>query len=145
MIALAIGLTYITNVLADFYIIDKNLAGAIFLGISTALPEIITTLVFVRKKNFNLAISSIVGSVTFNWLILVVGDIFYFSGTVLMQNMSARLLTTALTLSLTSIAVILAVNCFAKNKAKWRWLYCLLAGVNIALYVSYLVLSFIYI
>lgn len=145
LIALAIGLTYITNVLADFYIIDKNLAGAIFLGISTALPEIVTTLVFVKKKNFNLAISSIVGSVAFNWLILVVGDVFFFSGSIFMQNLSARLLTCSLTASLASIAIIIAVNCFAKNKEKWKWFYCLMAGINIALYISYLVVSFIYI
>lgn len=145
LIALAIGLSYITNVLADFYMIDKNLAGALFLGLSTALPEIVTTIVFIRKKNFNLAVSSIVGSVAFNWLILVVSDIFFFGGSIFMKGTSAQLLTGFLTISLALTSISIFANSFAKDRSKWRWLYCSIGVLIVLLTITYLVLSFIYI
>ena len=142
LIICAVGLTYITNVLADYYMIDKNLAGALFLGLSTALPEIVTTIVFIKKKNFNLAVGSIVGSVAFNWLILVLSDIFYFEGTIFMKDQSAQILTGFLTCALALTAIVIAFNCFLKKKNAWRWLYFSLAVAIVAVTLAYLVTAF---
>ena len=142
LILCAVALSYITNILSDYYSIDKNLAGALFLGLSTALPEIVTTTVFIKKKNFNLAVGSIVGSVAFNWLILVLSDIFYFDGTIFMKDANAQMLTGFLTGALALMTAILLLNAFLKKKNAWRWLYFCLSIAVVALTVAYLVTAF---
>ena len=142
LILCAVALSYITNILSDYYSIDKNLAGALFLGLSTALPEIVTTTVFIKKKNFNLAVGSIVGSVAFNWLILVLSDIFYFDGTIFMKDANAQMLTGFLTGALALMTAILLFNAFLKKKNAWRWLYFCLSVAVVALTVAYLVTAF---
>lgn len=141
LIALSIGLSYISNVLADYYMIDSTLAGALFIGLATTLPEIVTTIVFIRKKNFNLIVSSITGTVAFNWVILVLCDIFYFNGTVYLQNESAQVLLSFLTVMLSVLAISLATKCFRK-KDDLRWLYFCFGVSLVALALAYLVIAF---
>ncbi len=143
LIIFSIGLTYLTNVIADVYTINKNLAGALFIALATALPEVVTTMMFVKMKNFNLATSSIVGGVTFHWLILAIADIFYFRGSVFMQGESAQLLALFATLSVALLSVMLIIRKVVKNQNKIKWMYYTLSGLICALTITYLVLAFV--
>ena len=143
LIAFSIGLTYLTNVIADAYTINKNLAGALFIAIATALPEVVTTFMFIRMKNFNLATSSIVGGITFNWLILAIADIFYFRGSIFMQGESAQLLSLFATILVALLACMLLLKKCVKNQNKVRWAYYTTSGVICALTITYLVLAFV--
>lgn len=145
LIVFSIGLTYLTNVIADAYTVNKNLAGALFIALATALPEIVTTTMFVKKKNFNLAVSSITGGVAFNWLILAITDIFYFRGTVFLQSEAEQLLILFATISFALLATTLALKTFVKvqNQRKIGWLYYLISGATCAMTLTYLVLAFI--
>ena len=142
LILCSIALSFITNVLSDYYMIDKNLAGALFLGLSTSLPEIVTSAVFIKKKNFNLAVGSIVGSVAFNWIILVLADILYIDGTIYMKDLSAQVLTGFLAGALLIMSITLSIKCFAKKQEKLRWLYFLFGVITIAITLAYLITSF---
>ena len=55
--------------------LEEGLAGAVFLGISTSLPELIFVITLFRMKNFNIGVGNIVGSNLFNLLILAAADI----------------------------------------------------------------------
>jgi len=143
LIVFSIGLTYLTNVIADAFTINKNLAGALFIAIATALPEVVTTLMFIKMKNFNLATSSIVGGIAFNWLILAIADIFYFRGSVFMQGESAQLLAIFSVISVALLAGMLALKTFVKNQNKVRWVYYTVSGLICALTLTYLVLAFV--
>lgn len=143
LIVFSIGLTYLTNVIADAYTVNKNLAGALFIAIATALPEIVTTTMFVKKKNFNLAVSSIVGGVAFNWLILAITDIFYFKGSVFIQSEAVQLLTLFTTISFALLAITLALKRFVKAQNKIRWLYYVTTGLTCCSTLTYLVLAFL--
>lgn len=143
LIVFSIGLTYLTNVIADAYTINKNLAGALFIAIATALPEVVTTLMFIKMKNFNLATSSIVGGIAFNWLILAIADIFYFRGSVFMQGESSQLLAIFSVISVALLAAMLVLKLLVKNQNKVRWAYYTMSGLICAVTLTYLVLAFV--
>ena len=82
IVILSILMTYITDDLATKYNIGAGLAGAIFLGVATSLPEVSSTIALIRMRNFNIAVGNIVGSNLFNFLILCVADILCFSQSV---------------------------------------------------------------
>lgn len=74
IVATSIVMTYMTDALAVRYNIGKGLAGALFLGVATSLPELSATVSLYRMKNYDVAAGNIVGSNLFNFLILCVVD-----------------------------------------------------------------------
>lgn len=62
--------------------LGKTVAGALFLGVATSLPELTSSLALVRKKNFNATTGNLLGSGVFNFCILAVADILYRDGSV---------------------------------------------------------------
>ncbi len=62
--------------------LGKTVAGAIFLGIATSLPELTSSLALVKKKNFNATTGNLLGSGVFNFCILAIADILYVGGSV---------------------------------------------------------------
>ena len=82
IVILSILMTYITDDLATKYNIGAGLAGAIFLGVATSLPEVSSTIALIRMRNFNIAVGNIVGSNLFNFLILCIADILCFGQSV---------------------------------------------------------------
>ena len=77
IIALSISITYVTDMIATKHNLGYGLAGALFLGIATSLPEVASTIALFRLKNYNIAISNIIGSNIFNLLILGIADVLY--------------------------------------------------------------------
>lgn len=55
---------------------NASIVGAIFIGISTSLPELVTCYSLVRNDNYTMAATSIWGSNLFNFAILTIIDIF---------------------------------------------------------------------
>ena len=78
IITLSILITYITDSIATRLNLGAGLAGALFLGIATSLPELASTIALFRMRNFNIAIGNIIGSNIFNFLILAIVDVLYF-------------------------------------------------------------------
>ena len=77
LILLSILLTYETDKIAHLYPkISSSSIGAILLGITTSLPEVVSTYALIKYNNYNMAISNMLGSNIFNFLILAISDIF---------------------------------------------------------------------
>lgn len=55
--------------------INETFGGALLLGVSTSLPEIICCISFAQKKEYNMLISTMVGSCCFNFFILSLSNI----------------------------------------------------------------------
>ncbi len=79
IIAISIIITKVTDIIADenHLNLGAGIAGALFLGIATSLPELSSTFSLFRLKNYNIAIGNIIGSNLFNFTILSVADVFY--------------------------------------------------------------------
>lgn len=82
LVALSIVLTNVSDTLSDKLKLGKTVAGAIFLGIATSLPELTSSINLVRLKNFNAAVGNITGSNLFNFTILCFGDLLYKGGSI---------------------------------------------------------------
>ena len=77
IIALSISITYVTDIISVKLNLGSGLAGALFLGIATSLPEVSSTIALFKIKNHNIAIGNIIGSNLFNFIILALTDILY--------------------------------------------------------------------
>ncbi|MCC8097528.1 MAG: sodium:calcium antiporter [Eubacterium sp.] len=82
LVAASIILTIVTDRLAETLDLGKTVAGAIFLGVATSLPELTSSINLVRLKNFNASIGNVTGSNIFNFIILVFGDLLYTGGSI---------------------------------------------------------------
>lgn len=92
LVAASTGLTFATDALADRLNLGAGLAGALFLGIATSLPELTATVTLIRLRNINLVIGNLAGSNLFNFLIVSIADVLYFRGTVYLTDAQSRYL-----------------------------------------------------
>lgn len=77
MVFLSISLTFSANHIAyNHQNFSSSIIGAFLLGITTSLPELVTTLTLIRIDSYNLAFSNIIGSNMFNLLILAICGFF---------------------------------------------------------------------
>lgn len=77
IVTLSIVITYLTDGIAVYFSLGNGLAGALFLGIATSLPELASTIALFRMGNYNIALGNIIGSNLFNFMILGLTDILY--------------------------------------------------------------------
>lgn len=108
LVSVSIMLTLITERLKLDYALEASLAGALFLGVATSLPELVSTFGLLRLGNFNAACGNIMGSNLFNFAILSAADLLYTSGTIYLFEPQSCLL---LALGLLAAAALLPVVC----------------------------------
>ena len=75
IIGLSIAITFVTDQIAINLNLGNGLAGAIFLGVATSLPEVTATISLFKMKNYNIAIVNIIRSNLFNFLVLASTDV----------------------------------------------------------------------
>lgn len=68
------------SVLVDRFALSASLVGALATATITSMPELVTTLVAVRRGSLQLAIGGIIGGNTFDTLFLTAADISYRDG-----------------------------------------------------------------
>lgn len=77
MVLSSVILTVIVNNLSFVYqSFSSSFLGAIFLGVTTSLPEVVTFYTLISVNNYDLAFADIFGSNMFNLLVLGFGDLF---------------------------------------------------------------------
>jgi len=72
-----VGATFIER-----FSLSSSLVGALITAVVTSLPELVTTLVAVRRGALQLAVGGIIGGNTFDTLFLVASDIAYRDGSI---------------------------------------------------------------
>ena len=141
LVGVSIAMTFMVDIIAEMYGLQRGLAGALFLGIATSLPEIVSTFSLVRLGNFDAGYGNIVGSCLFNFGVIAIADICYFAGTVFLTDLSSLILAACLTAS----AVFLLVFAFIRNsKLKVKnslTIQIFLGALILASYITFLVLS----
>lgn len=141
LVGVSVAITFISEYLADTYGLGKGLAGALFLGIATSLPEIISSFALVRLGNFDAAYGNIIGSCMFNYAVLALSDIFYFKGTVFMTDMQSLILAACLVAG-TIFMLVFGLIRRGKSKLKNSLPFQIVSGALIAIaYITFLILS----
>lgn len=138
MIIVSIFLTLIVNIIADK---NPNVAssfiGAILLGITTSMPEVITFIALIKMKSFDLALSDIIGSNLFNLLILAIGDIF-------LKNKEIYYFVDKESMFLLVFGFILTILSFYQNNRKVvknKLVYIIPSLMGILLYAYYIAIN----
>ena len=131
IISLSILMTYD---IAVEYNIGMGLAGAIFLGVATSLPEVSSTIALFRMKNYNVAVGNIIGSNLFNFVVLCIADLLCFRGNVYDYSdpKVENLLVFGCVATLAMLPALRSKNCAVK-------VVCLAAAV--ACYAAFLLLD----
>lgn len=138
MVIVSILLTLIVNLIAGK---NPNVAssfiGAILLGITTSMPEVITFIALIKMKSFDLALSDIIGSNLFNLLILAVGDIF-------LKNKEIYYFVDKESMFLLIFGFILTILSFYQNNRKVvknKLVYIIPSLIGVLLYIYYIVIN----
>lgn len=138
MVIVSILLTLVVNLIAGK---NPNVAssfiGAILLGITTSMPEVITFIALVKMKSFDLALSDIIGSNLFNLLILAIGDIF-------LKNKEIYYFVDKESMFLLVFGFILTILSFYQNNRKVvknKLVYIVPSLIGVLLYIYYIVIN----
>lgn len=75
LVVMSIVVTYFTDQLQAKLNMGASIAGALFLGVATSLPELSSSIALVRHRNFNAMVGNVVGSNMFNLTIFSIADI----------------------------------------------------------------------
>ena len=78
LIGASIAITYTADYIADLLDLGKTFAGALLLGLTTSLPELVSSVSLCRRGNFNAMFGNILGSCQFNFNILFFADLLSF-------------------------------------------------------------------
>ena len=147
LVGFSIAITYVTDIIADTLSLGKTFAGALFLGVATSLPEVSATIALCKLGNINAAIGNIVGSNTFNFIILVLADIVSWVNPVYCFDKQSLLLLIFGLISAISMCAVILCRIFVKDpeseKAKKLEKVLFMVGffVVVACYISFLILS----
>ncbi|MEG0290039.1 MAG: sodium:calcium antiporter [Erysipelotrichaceae bacterium] len=86
LVGVSILLTQVTSKIAADLGLGATVAGAVFLGIATSLPELSASISLVKMGNFNASFGNVVGSNLFNFTILCFADFLYTKGGIYLQD-----------------------------------------------------------
>ncbi|MBE6806572.1 MAG: sodium:calcium antiporter [Ruminococcaceae bacterium] len=122
MILMALGLVVMSFVVTCFADkiqkgipgIGSSLTGALFLGITTSLPELTSSITLVRRRNFNAMVGNVVGSNMFNFTIFSVAD-FFAGKTIIYQQSDASMMMIYFGITST---VLVSASILLQNKLK---------------------------
>lgn len=123
IVASSILITYVTDIIAVKLNLGASLAGALLLGIATSLPELTSCISLVKIGNFNVAIGNIVGSNLFNFFILFLADLLYFSGSIYIFN-DAQSWNLVMYGLLSNLLIIAILNSKERVKSNFFYIVC---------------------
>lgn len=139
MVVCSVLLTFVVNKIAVMYpAFSSSLIGAILLGVTTSLPEVITFYTLFRLNSYDLALSNIIGSNLFNLLVLSVSDIFYRLNSIYVFGDSDAFLILVLGGITTLVSFVGLVK-----KVRFRFLYILPSLINVFIYILFWMFKFV--
>lgn len=133
IIIASIILTYITDDIAVRLNLGSGLAGALFLGVATSLPEVTSTISLFRMRNFDIAFGNIAGSNVFNFFVLAIADVLYAGGSVYHFG-------DAKVVNLTIFGALATAAVYILLRFRSPWIKALMALGAVACYMAFLMI-----
>ena len=141
MIMSSVLLTIIVNNLSNIYpSFSSSFLGAIFLGVTTSLPEVITFYTLISINSYDLALSNILGSNLFNLLVLAVGDLLVFGYPIYNFSDSDTIIIVLLGLVFTFMCLISNL----RKRVSFGISYIFVSGFVVILYLSFWITKFLF-
>ena len=140
MIFSSVILTVVVNNIAVSHpSFSSSFLGAIFLGITTSLPEVVTCYTLISLNNYDLAVSDIIGSNFFNLLVLAFSDLVVKASSIYSFSDSG-------VVTLVGLGFIVTFLCFVSNNLrsnKFKGYYGILSFVIVIMYLGYWFVNFV--
>ena len=135
LIITSILLSFIVNKLSIMYpSVSSSFIGAIFLGITTSMPEVVTFITLINLDNYSMALLDIIGSNLFNLLIIAMGDLVMLNDKI--YNYADRQSFFILILCIITTVISMLQN---KIKLKNKFLYIIPSVIIFLLYLLFLI------
>ncbi|WP_173917824.1 sodium:calcium antiporter [Halobacillus sp. Marseille-Q1614] len=128
-------LTITAEEIATITGLGASFVGSFLVAISTSLPDAVSVGTALKMRNYNLAISSLLGSNAFNLIILAFTDIFYIRGRLLEQAGPSNLITGGVSIGF----ILLIIYSISRRRAQPAWSYMLPSSLIV---VSYFVTTY---
>lgn len=140
MVFCSVTLTIIVNNLAKLHpYFSSSFLGAIFLGITTSLPEVITCYALINMDSYDLALDDIIGSNLFNLMILALGDLF-------IRDASIYFFADNGVIVLIVLGLLFTLMCFLSNNFRNRFFnktYGVFSLLIVIMYLGYWIINFL--
>lgn len=140
LVGMSIVVTYFADQLQEKLNLGASLAGALFLGVTTSLPELTSSITLVRRRNFNAMVGNVVGSNMFNFTIFSIAD-FIAGKTYVYQHSDASMMMIyfgILSTILVSTSILLQNKWKQSNPdKKGKWIIYVVLGVGVC--ASYII------
>lgn len=152
LVVASIYLTLISDNIAEMFGLGTTFVGALFLGLVTSLPEIVSSFTLAKRGNAPAAIAGVLGSMTFNFTILAFCDVIGFglSSVYVLYSAGSAGLQGILLAVLGGISALLTLTLFTiTSKAKHnggiliKTLSYFMFTLVIVCYIAFLVLPFV--
>ncbi|WP_181350266.1 sodium:calcium antiporter [Thalassobacillus sp. CUG 92003] len=130
-------LTIVADRLAVMTGLGASFVGSFLVAASTSLPDAVSVGTALKMRNFNLAISSLLGSNAFNLMILAFTDGIYFQGNLLHEASKANIITAAVSI----LFILLLLYSITRRHKRRMWVYLIPSLLIIVFYfvATYLV------
>ena len=141
MVCCSILLTFIVNSIAfEHPNFSSSIIGAILLGVTTSLPEVITFYALLKLDNYDLALSDIIGSNFFNLLVLAIGDVIF--NKVNIFSFSEKDIFIMLILGF----LVTVINAYSNMRKKTfnKLFYILPSIIIVVIYLFFWIINFVY-
>lgn len=151
LVIFSVLLTMTVDSLSIKFNLGKSVAGALFLGAATSLPEMTAVIQLVRLKNYDAACGNVIGSNVFNFTILSVVDIIYgkediFLGRLPVEKgnpLYAESVNVRFLAIFGIIATSIAMYMILRKKSKNKFTYIIPSIIIVLVYAAYLLTSFL--
>ncbi|HPE14234.1 MAG TPA: hypothetical protein PLT65_00150 [Bacilli bacterium] len=138
LIASSIFLTKIVNVISlEYPRVSGSIIGAILLGITTSLPEVITFITLIKLKNYNMALTDILGSNIFNLFVLGISDLLIKNNPIYIFMDSDSLFLIKIALVITSLSFIQSL----KKQTKYKLFYIIPSVLIVGVYIYFWIIG----
>ncbi|MBQ9413978.1 MAG: sodium:calcium antiporter [Clostridia bacterium] len=142
LIVMSVIVTWLTDQLSEQLNLSASLAGALFLGVATSLPELSSSIALVRRRNYNAMVGNVIGSNMFNFTIFSVADIIAGSTSGFVYSSQAGYMLLFGTASTLLVITSLCVKRLVKTDSRGAYvLYAVCGGLILSSYVLFLILS----
>lgn len=135
ILVFAILLATTANEIMIEFGLDASYVGAIFVGVSTSLPELTSAFSLCKSKNYDMAASSVLGSNLFNFVILFIVDII--TKNPLLSTNDSGVIHLALLGILFTVLTQIAISFKTSNK----YINLIVPTILIVTYLSFVVLG----
>lgn len=150
LVGFSILLTMTVDVLSIKLNLGKSVAGALFLGAATSLPEMTAVIQLVRLHNYDAACGNVIGSNVFNFTILSVVDLVYGKEDIFLGRLpvpsSSTLYAESVNVRFLAIfgfvAACIVMYMILRKKSKNKLTYLIPSFLVVLIYVGYLLTSF---